>query len=495
MAVLLPWLAWPAWLLVSLLAVYLLDLYAHTRRGLPPGPRPLPFIGSLHLLGDQPHRSLARLAKIHGPLMSLRLGSVTNVVISSPEVAYEFLQKHDVVFAHRSVAHALGDHAKTSVAWLPPYTPWRTLRKIMATELFASHRLDALQHLRRQKVEELVGHVRRMAALQQGTPVDVGRVAFTTSLNLLSRTIFSCDLTNLDDHAGSKEFQELVAAVMEAAGSPNLSDVFPALAWADLQGMRRRLAQMFARLHQLFDLQVDRRLRERDAGEPRKNDFLDVLLDADVGLDRDTLRTFFTDLFVAGSDTTSNTVEWAMTELLRNPVSMAKTCNELVRVIGLRRNIEESDIHQLPYLRAVIKETFRLHPTVPLLLPRQAEATIQIMGHIIPKGARVLVNVWAMGQDKQIWTEPEMFMPERFLETPIDFKGGDFKLIPFGAGRRICPGMPLASRMVHLVLASLLNQFKWRLPTEVERNGIDMAENFGVSLSKATPLCAIATPI
>uniref|UniRef100_A0A0A9AQP2 Cytochrome P450 n=1 Tax=Arundo donax TaxID=35708 RepID=A0A0A9AQP2_ARUDO len=491
-------LLWLAWLIVSLLAIYFLDLFAHTRRGLPPGPRPLPLIGSLHLLGDQPHRSLARLAKIHGPLMSLRLGSVTTVVVSSPEVARQFLQKHDAVFANRSVPDALGDHAKNSVPWLPQSARWRALRKIMATELFAPHRLDALQHLRREKVRELVDHVRRLA--RDGTAVDIGRVAFATSLNLLSRTIFSCDLTNLDNRGGSKEFHEVVTDIMEAAARPNLSDFFPALAAVDLQGWRKRLARLFARLHQVFDAEVDRRLRCREAGEPRKDDFLDLLLDAAMrdgdaaALDRDTLRSLFTDLFAAGSDTTSSTVEWAMVELLRNPFAMAETRNELARVFGSRRNVEESDISQLPYLQAVIKETFRLHPPVPFLLPRQGEVATQIMGHTIPKGARVLVNVWAMGRDNDIWPEPEKFLPERFLGRTIDFRGGDFELIPFGAGRRICPGMPLATRMVHLVLASLLNQFKWRLPVEVRRAGIDMTENSGVTLTKAVPLSAIAIP-
>nr|CAB3499871.1 unnamed protein product [Digitaria exilis] len=494
-AVLLPWLIW---LILSLIAVYLLDLFAHARRGLPPGPRPLPLIGSLHLLGDQPHRSLARLAKIHGPLMSLRLGSVTTVVVSSPEVAREFLQKHDVVFASRSVPDAVGDHARNSVPWLPHSARWRALRKIMSAELFAPHRLDALQHIRREKVQELVDHVGRLA--RDGTAVDVGRVAFTTALNLLSRTIFSCDLTSLEDHGRSKEFQEVVTEIMETAGSANLSDFFPALAAADPQRLRRRLARLFARLHQVFDVEVDRRMRERDAGETRKNDFLDLLLDATgepstPGLDRDTLQSFFTDLFAAGSDTSSSTVEWAIAELLRNPDSMAKLCSEIAGVIGSRRKIEESEIGKLPYLQAVIKETFRLHPPVPMLLPRQAEAAAEIMDFIIPKGARVLVNVWAMGRDKDIWHEPEKFIPERFLESVIDFRGGDFELIPFGAGRRICPGMPLATRMVHLVLTSLLNQFKWKLPTEVQRNEVDMAEKFGVTLKKASPLYAIATPI
>jgi cytochrome P450 len=201
-------------------------------------------------------------------------------------------------------------------------------------------------------------------------------------------------------------------------------------------------------------------------------------------------------LFAAGTDTSSSTVEWAMVELLRNPLSMAKACDELRRVIGSRRNIEESEIGQLPYLQAVIKETFRLHPPVPLLIPRQAEKTTKIMSYTIPKGSRVLINIWAIGRDENVWSEPEKFIPERFLiKKTVDFKGGHFELISFGARRRICPGMPLATRMVHLVLGSLLNQFKWRLPDKMERNGVDMSENFGVTLVKAVPLCAIPSHV
>ncbi|VAH38663.1 unnamed protein product [Triticum turgidum subsp. durum] len=288
---------------------------------------------------------------------------------------------------------------------------------------------------------------------------------------------------------------------MEGLGTPNMSDFFPVLAPADLQGMRRRLARLFARLHAVFDAEVDQRLRGRDAGQPRKNDFLDVLLDVAARedgkdlLDRETLRSHFTDLFAAGSDTSSSTVEWAMTELLQNPSSVAKVCDELAQIIGSRRNIEEADIVRLPYLQAVIKETFRLHPPAPLLLPRQPEMTVKIAGCTIPKGSRVFINVWAIGRDKDVWTEPEKFMPERFLGLVIDFRGVDFELLPFGAGRRICPGMALAIRMVHVMLASLLNQFKWSLPVNLERDGIDMEDQFGLTLPKVVPLCIIATPI
>jgi hypothetical protein len=293
---------WLAWLLASLATTAYFLGHGRRRRDLPPGPRPLPVIGSLHLLGNQPHRSLARLARTHGPLLSLRLGSVTTVVASSPAAAREFLQRHDAAFSNRSVPDAPGDHARNSSVWLPNAPRWRALRKIMGTELFAPHRLDALQHLRREKARELVDHVARLA--RRGEAVDVGRVAFTTSLNLVSRTIFSRDLTSLDDDGRSREFQEVVTDIMEAVGYPNISDYFPALAAADLQGWRRHLARLFARLHRIFDEEIDGRLRSREAGgdggEPRKNDFLDLLLDAaehgdnTAGLDRDTLRSLFT---------------------------------------------------------------------------------------------------------------------------------------------------------------------------------------------------------
>nr|CAB3499936.1 unnamed protein product [Digitaria exilis] len=290
-------LQWLASLLALLLAIYFLDLLAHRRHGLPPGPCPLPVIGSIHLLGDLPHRSLARLSKIHGPLMSLRLGAVTTVAVSSPEIAREFLHKRDAVFATRPVPDAMSSHAMNSVAWLPVSPRWRALRKMMATELLSPRRLDALRDIRRDKVQELVEHVGRLA--RQNVAVDVGGVAFTTALNLVSCTVFSRDVTSLGDHGELSEFREVVLQIMEAGGCANLSDFFPAFAGADLQGCRRRAAKVFARLHRVFDAEIYQRQRGREAGEPRRNDFLDLLLDVGTGdndgtatLDRDTLRSF-----------------------------------------------------------------------------------------------------------------------------------------------------------------------------------------------------------
>uniref|UniRef100_A0A0A9B6X7 Uncharacterized protein n=1 Tax=Arundo donax TaxID=35708 RepID=A0A0A9B6X7_ARUDO len=488
-------------LLVS--SQYLLRLFADSRRSLPPGPRPLPLVGNLLDLGALPHRSLASLAARHGPLMSLRLGAVTTVVASSADVARDVLQHHDAALSARFVPDAARAcaHDRHSMGWLPPGSPrWRALRKVCAGELFAPRRLDAHQSLRREKVQRLVSHVARLA--REGAPVDVDRVVFTTALNLLSCTIFSGDLADLDDRGASGEFKDAITEFSMVVGVPNVSDFFPAVAPVDPQRLRRRLVRVFERLHAMFNEKIERRVRERAAGEPPKNDFLDLLLDYRAaedgrGFDRQTLLSLLTDLFSAGSDTSAGTVEWAMAELLKNPLSMAKARAELAQVIGSKPEMEESDIGQLKYLQAIVKETFRLHPPAPFLLPHQAEMATEIRGYTVPKGARVLVNVWAIGRDSEVWSEPEKFVPERFLEKEkeIDFRGRDFELLPFGSGRRMCPGMPLAVRMVHLMLASLLYRFEWGLPADVEENGLDMAEKFGTILSLATPLQAIAKPI
>lgn len=198
------------------------------------------------------------------------------------------------------------------------------------------------------------------------------------------------------------------------------------------------------------------------------------------------------DLFVAGIDTSQDTVEWAMAELLRSPAKMAKACAELREVIGEGVAVRESDVSRLPYFQAVVKETFRLHPPTPLLLPHKVETPVSISGFELPRDAQVMVNVWAIARDPAVWPNPTSFEPERFLGggVEIDYKGTDFELIPFGAGRRICPGLPLGHRVVHLVLGSLLHSFDWKLAGETPET-MDMSEKLGFTLQKAKPLRAI----
>ncbi|CAM0150448.1 unnamed protein product [Urochloa decumbens] len=507
----------PCVLALVLSSVYLLGLFADSRRNLPPGPRlPLPLVGNLFSLGALPHRSLARLAEHHGPIMTLRLGTVTTIVASTAAAARDVLHRHDAALSGRSLpdgTHVFA-HYTHSMVWLPTSSPrWRALRKVCSAELFAPHRLTTNQSLRRDKVRQLVSHVERVA--RGGMPVAVGRLAFATAINLLSSTIFSADVANLGDGKGSLEspFPGVLAELNTTVGLPNVSDFFPEIARLDPQGIRRRIEGLFQRLHDMIDDRIELRLRERAATAgnkepPANKNFLDVLLDYrgtddGKGFDRQTLLSLLSDLFSAGTDTSAATVEWAIAELLLNPKSMARARSELARVLGSKPEVEESDIDQLKYLQAIVKEIFRIHPPAPLLLPHEAEATTQIQGgrYTVPKGARVVVNVWAIGRDGEAWPEPEKFKPERFLEEEsggaagVDFRGRDFELLPFGSGRRMCPGMPLATRMVHLMLAALLHRFEWRMRPEDEKNGLDMSERVGLNLGMAKPLQAMATPV
>ncbi|KAM7510308.1 hypothetical protein LguiB_009183 [Lonicera macranthoides] len=182
-----------------------------------------------------------------------------------------------------------------------------------------------------------------------------------------------------------------------------------------------------------------------------------------------------------------------MAELLRNPEIMVKAKAELKEVIGKGKVLQEVDVTSLPYLGYIVKETLRMHPPGPFLIPRKIETDVEVCGYIVPKGAQVLVNVWAIGRDPTLWEDPLSFKPERFLGSKIDVKGRDFELIPFGAGRRICPGLPLAMRMVPVMLGSMINLFDWKLDGGIEPKNLDMAEKFGLSFQKARPLCAVPT--
>lgn len=464
----------------------------HRKSGkLPPGPYPFPIIGNILELGKKPHQSLAKLSKTYGPLMYLKIGYLDVVVVSSPEIAKDVLQKYDQVFSSRSAPSAANakEHNKNSMVWLPVENQWRKLRRICKEQMFSTPRLDASWDLRREKLLILSDYVNQCSV--NGQTVKIGEAALITSLNLMSTTLFSVEFADFNSDS-SQEFKEVIWGMMECIGTPNIADYFPVLKKFDPQGILRRTTFYFEKLFAIFDGIIDERLKSR--GTSVKNDLLDALLDLnqkpDPELSRDDIMHLLLDLFVAGADTTSSTVEWAMAELLRNPEKMIKARNELRDVIGMNSIIQESDISRLPYLQAVVKETFRLHPAAPFLVPHKADGDVEINGYLVPKNAQILVNVWASGRDSNNWSSPDLFMPERFLDSKTDFQGQDFELIPFGAGRRICPGLPLARRMVHVMLATLICNFEWKLEKGLKPEEIDMTERFGLTLQKATPLKA-----
>ncbi|CBI30232.3 unnamed protein product, partial [Vitis vinifera] len=264
-------------------------------------------------------------------------------------------------------------------------------------------------------------------------------------------------------------------------------------------GIKRNMVRELGRAMDIIAGFVKERVEERQTGiEKEKRDFLDVLLeyrrDGKEGsekLSERNMNIIILEMFFGGTETTSSTIEWAMTELLRKPKSMRKVKEELDRVVGPDRKVEESDIDELLYLQAVVKETLRLHPALPLLIPRNALQDTNFMGYFIPQNTQVFVNAWSIGRDPEAWHKPLSFKPRRFLGSDIDYKGQNFELIPFGSGRRMCIGMPFAHKVVPFVLASLLHCFDWELGSNLTPETIDMNERVGLTLRKLVPLKAI----
>lgn len=482
---------WIVSFIVSIISFLLiLPLVLHGRKRLPPGPRPLPILGNLLKIAGIPHRSLASLAKTYGPLMSLKLGSRIVVVVSSPEMAKRVLHHNDLVFSGRPVTNSARtfDHNEASIAWLPAADQrWKSLRRVCATHLFSPQRVDASRDVRREKIDQLKAYLMHRSSDRQ--PVDIGRAAFATVFNLMSRLVFSVDLVDISSAPSQEFFKDLVGEVTNLLGSPNVLDFLPWLAFLDPQGTRSRSEAVVKRFYRVIDEQIDRRLQETTTGmtPPRKSDFLQALLQEKN--DRHAIRSLLIDLFVAATDTTSSTIEWAMAKLLCNPEVMANVRRELdEKIEPPERDVEESDIAQLRYLQAVIKETLRMHTPAPFLLPHRAEKGVELCGYAIPKGACVLMNMWAIGRDEGIWADPDCFRPERFLESKVDFQGGGFELIVFGAGRRICPGMLLAHRMLHLTVATFVRNFDWKAVESMEGKDLEMMEYSGQPIAVAVPL-------
>ncbi|KAL0725343.1 hypothetical protein Bca4012_039942 [Brassica carinata] len=431
--------------------------------------------------------------------MSLRLGSLTTVVISSPEAAREVLKTldHFSAQAFSETVTTISHQEDVSSPWIPSTSPhWRLWRKILETKLFSRKCLDATKTIRSKKVKELITFITE--SCERGEAVEVARACFVTSLNVISNVVFSTDLGSYDQMA-SMELRDSLFRVMKIMGKPNLANYFPSIEYLDLQGIREEMKVCSERLFSVFQGLIDARIAERSLRTGPRNecnsDLLDSLVDfiQDDGLevDMNDIKHFLYDLFIAGTETNSTTVEWAMVELLRNPEAMANAKVEIDFIVGPNRYVRDSDLLAFPYLQAVVTETLRLHPPNPFLIPRKAESDIEVLGFLVPENAQILVNAWAVGRDQNNWENAALFKPERFLGRDLGSICKDFEMMPFGAGQRMCPGISLALRLVPHMLASLIYSFEWTLENGKDYAvpaDLDMNETFGLTLHKANPL-------
>ncbi|CAL2275829.1 unnamed protein product [Prunus armeniaca] len=440
----------------------------------PPGPVGWPILGSLpHLLNNRLHEDLFHLSRIHGPLFSLKLGLKPQVVILSLKMARKTLKQQEYVFSSRTITEAI--------------------------QIFSAKAFEPFEPVHKQQVHGLLKEL--YSTSMSRNSVNIAEWAFVASGNIVSNTVCSKNLFENTKKEG-RELKHTFWQLMQILGSVNVADLIPVLKPFDPQGLKRRILKIFWRLDAFYENIIKERLEERKIGigniGKENLDLLDVLLDYRSdrddelkSLSRKNIKGMLAEMFVAGTETTSSTFEWGMTEILRKPDAYKKIVMELDQVVGKDRFVEESDISNLPYLQAAVKEVFRLHPAVPLLVPRSTNEACEVSGYHIPKGCIVLVNVWGMARDPSVWEDPCEFKPERFLGSSIDVKGHDFNLIPFGSGKRSCIGLPLGHRMVHFYLAALLHAFEWECPAEIVDN---VEERVGLTIRKGKPLIGIPKP-
>ncbi|XP_008780952.2 cytochrome P450 81Q32-like [Phoenix dactylifera] len=487
------------------LLLFIRFLLSSKKRRLPPCPPALPFIGHLYLFKKPLHHALVRLADRHGPVLLLRFGSVPVLVVSSSSAAEECFTTNDVTFANRpnlpSGKHLSNNYTTLGTSNYGPH--WRNLRRIATIELLSSPRLLSSTDVRAEEVHELA---RRLFLNSKGgtsegfVKVELKSWLFELALNIMMRMIAGKRYYGNDAGVSeeARQFREIVEAAFSLGGTSNLGDFLPMLRWVDFQGVRKRLVSLQKRRDEFMQRLIDEyrnaslEIKQEEEAEKKKkkNMIGDLLLlqktDPEYYTDQ-TIKALCFSLLQAGTDTSSNTIEWAMSLLLNNGEALTKVREEIDARVGNERLVEEADLSNLPYLQCVIAETLRLYPAGPLLLPHKSTSECAVEGYSIPQGTMLLVNAYYIHRDAKTWEEPAKFKPERFENG----KGEGKWMIPFGMGRRRCPGEGLAMREVGLALGTLIQCFEWKRVGEEE---VDMSEGPGLTLPKAVPLEAMYSP-
>ncbi|CAL0324360.1 unnamed protein product [Lupinus luteus] len=479
----------------------------------------LPIIGHLHLLSPQePYfRTFSTMAQKYGSIFSLRLGCHNTLVVSDREIAKEFLKTNDKVFASRpniSVGRYIGYN--NAILALAPYGPyWRDMRKIATIELLSSHRLEKLNHVRDSEIFSIIKDLytsslgaKKLNDTITQVPINLSNLLEHLTFNIIVRMIsgkrFGGETISQED-SDAWRLKKAIKDATYLSGVFVVGDAIPYLSWFDFQGhvsfMKKTFKEIDLILHKWMDEHIRKRDEENESGGRFENDFMDVLLstfqDQDVicGHKREiVIKATTMILILTGSGSTSMTLTWALSLLLNHPNVLNAAKKELDINIGKHKWVQECDIENLKYLQAIIKETLRLYPPAPLTGIREATEECYVANYYVPKGTRLLINLWKLHRDPEIWSNPNEFQPERFLNkhANIDFQSQDFEFIPFSFGRRSCPGMTFGLQVVHLTLARLIQGFDICTKDGVK---VDMSEGLGLALPKEKALEVMLKPL
>ncbi|XP_078182668.1 cytochrome P450 98A1-like isoform X2 [Carex rostrata] len=483
-----------------LLAVLSYFLLSRLRYKLPPGPRPWPVVGNLYDIKPVRFRCFTEWAEKYGPIMSVWFGSSLTVVVTTTELAKEVLKEHDQQLADRPRNRSTARFSRggMDLIWADYGPHYVKVRKVCNLELFSPKRLELLRPIREDEVTAMVESIFRACSQpEDGKNLIVRDYLSGVAFNNITRLAFGkrfMDSNGVINDEG-KEFKAIVNNGIKIGASLSIAEHINWLRW--LCPLDEELYRSHNDRRDRLTVKIlEEHTQARQKTGQAKQHFVDALLTLkdQYNLSDDTVFGLLWDMITAGMDTTVISVEWAMAELVRNPHVQAKAQEELDRVVGRNRVMNETDFSKLPYLQAVVKESLRLHPPTPLMLPHKATTDVKLGGYNIPKGANVLVNVWALARDPKVWKNPLEYRPERFIEEDIDIKGSDFRILPFGAGRRVCPGAQLGINLVASMLGHLLHHFKWTLSSGITPEDVDMTESPGMVTFMQKPLKAVATP-
>ncbi|XP_007020074.2 PREDICTED: licodione synthase [Theobroma cacao] len=491
-------------------------IYNKSRPKLPPGPIALPIIGHLHHLGPFLHQTFHKLSSRYGPLIYLRLGSVGCVVASNPELAKEFLKTYELTFANRKQTAAINHLTYNSSFAFAPYGPyWKFIKKLSTNKVLGNRTLSQFLPVRTKELHHFMEFL--LEKSKAGESVNVTQELLKLTSNIISEMMLSMKCSGSGNSTDG--VQTIVREVTEIFGEFSISDIIWFCKNWDLQGFRRR----FEDIHRRYDALLERIIRDREEVRKSKKkgrnecyqgdnvdevkDFLDMMLDvlendnSEMQLTRNHIKACIMDFLTAATDTAAIALEWALAELINHPDVLKIAQEEIDQVVGKSRLVEESDNPRLLYIHAIIKETFRLHPPIPMI-NRKSVQSCQIMGYTIPADSLLFVNIWAIGRDPNVWADPLKFQPERFLTSnegdnnsgPIDVRGLHYQLLPFGAGRRRCPGTSLAMQALPTTLAAMIQCFHWKpAATSKIGDGVDMSERPGLTAPRAK--CLECVPI
>ncbi|KAD5508866.1 hypothetical protein E3N88_16569 [Mikania micrantha] len=475
-----------------------------------------PIIGHLHLLsGSQlPQQVLGSMADKFGPIFTIKLGVHRVLVVCSAEMAKECLTTNDRAFASRpkAMASELMGYNYASVGLAPHGPYWRMIRKLIVTELTSQHRLKMIARIKVSEVKSSMMDIYRTWETAEGSSkraiVDMNEWSEKLIVNMVVKMLFGNHFSR-GEQSGEK-FLKTIRRIGELYGEFVPSDFIPWIRWLDLGGygteMKKIALQMDAAINKWLEdhkknMNNQSSTPQVDESKDQEN-FMAALLRRVEQAPKEELYGFNANdvvkstclvLFAGGTDTTDATLTWALALLVNNPMVLKKAQQEIENHVGKDRKVEQSDMSKLVYLQAIIKEVMRLYPVVPLSVPHESTEDCIVNGYMVPKGTRLLINIWKINHDPQIWTNPFEFQPERFLTSKkeVDVKGRHFELIPFGSGRRMCLGMSFALESLHLILASMIHAFAFQNPSNEK---INMTENNGIVNHKAGSLELLVAP-